>query len=71
MRPECEWCQRPASFQVHATWTMFDFDDSLACDVHRPHAENRFWRRLVDGQPPVELFVAYLHEQGDTYEPVF
>ena len=56
---ECEWCSSPAAAEVCAQWTLFDFDEAYACDTHVPYAENRFRRRLVDGQPPVDLWVTW------------
>jgi hypothetical protein len=66
---ECEWCSSPASCLVHAQWTLFDWDDAYACDVHASHAQNRFWRRLVDNQPPVDVWVTWW-EPGAHYVPV-
>lgn len=55
-RDECEWCPRLAVVTVHAQWTLFDFDDALACNEHREAATRRFWNRTVDGQKPVDVW---------------
>jgi hypothetical protein len=54
--PECEWCTRRATYLVKAHWTILDFDDALACDMHVAAAYRHFRRRLVDGAEVAELY---------------
>ena len=56
---ECRWCAEPAIATVHAQWTIFDFDDQVACQEHVRHAQAMFSRRWVDGSPPVGVWVTY------------
>ena len=55
-RPECDWCQSKAHAEVHAQWTIADFDTALACERHLAFAYRKFQRRYVDGAPVQELW---------------
>jgi len=56
MAPECEWCVAAATCEVHAQWTIVDFDYVYACEVHWGIAVDYLDHRLVDGHRPAELF---------------
>jgi hypothetical protein len=55
---ECEWdhCDRPATYDVHAAWTIFDWLDVPACDKHVQEVKNFMKRRTVDNSYPLEVY---------------
>jgi len=57
--PECGWCTAPAVGTVHAQWTIFDFDDAVACEEHMLAAQSMFWRRWVDNFPPADVWITF------------
>lgn len=56
MNPECEWCDQVATCEVHAQWTLADFDYVTACDVHWGIAVDFLDNRFVEGRRPVWLY---------------
>jgi hypothetical protein len=57
--PECGWCHAPAIGEVHAQWTIFDFVDYNVCAEHVDQAQMWFWRKTVDGERPVDVWMTF------------
>ena len=57
--PLCSWrdCSRAAEGEVHGQWTLFDFDAWPTCPQHSLDISQWVWRRTVDDQPPIDVWL--------------
>jgi hypothetical protein len=62
-RYECAFCTALAITDVHAQWSLFDFDYLPACVAHVEHARRHWARRWVDGNPPAAIWTEGHYKQ--------